>query len=293
MRMFTNALTVDVEDYFHVTAFERAISRDVWEQCTLRVMGNVDQILDTFEEHKVSATFFILGWVAERLPDLAPSIKSRGHEIASHGFGHEQLHDIGPEAFRTDVRRAKVLLEDQCGVAVLGYRAPSFSITKRSLWALDILREEGFLYDSSIFPIRHDLYGMRDAPPHPHRIDLQGGSIVEFPLSTVRIDVLGTRFQFPVSGGGYLRFLPVSFIRGAFHRINATDRQPAVLYFHPWEIDPEQPRIRAGVKSRLRHYTNLGTTLRKVKTLLSTFRFAPMVDVLREQGLLAPPPMVT
>jgi polysaccharide deacetylase family protein (PEP-CTERM system associated) len=275
-----NALTVDVEDYFHVTAFEKSIGRGDWDRHPLRVEANTQRILDLFAEHGVQATFFVLGWVAERLPRLVQRIQERGHEVACHGYGHERIYAIGPENFRKDVRRSKQLLEQICGRAVLGYRAPSFSITERSLWALDILIEEGFAYDSSIFPIYHDVYGMRGVDRHPHLIRRDAGTINEFPMSTFVVGAKGLSYTFPVSGGGYLRFFPLWFIRRAIASINTRDRRPAVLYFHPWEIDPGQPRVRAGLKSRFRHYHNLGKTYGKVGELLSTFSFAPMGSVL-------------
>lgn len=279
-----NALTVDVEDYFHVSAFEGSIRRADWAGFQQRVVNNTNTILDLLDEHKTKGTFFVLGWVAEEHPGLVPAIHGRGHEIACHGYGHELVNKLGPKRFREDIRRAKALLEDQCGARVSGYRAPSFSIVRESLWALDVLLEEGFRYDSSVFPIRHDVYGIPGAYPHPHRIACLSGEMAEFPLSTVGFRFLGRTARFPVAGGGYLRLLPLVLFEKAIARINAIDRQPAVLYFHPWELDPEQPRIRARLKSRFRHYTNLATTLGKVRALVSRFRFAPMVEVLGRCG---------
>jgi len=272
-----NALTVDVEDYFHVTAFESVISPADWDRYPLRVSDNTRRILDLFDRFAVKGTFFILGWVAERDPGLVREIRQRGHEIACHGYGHRLIYRIGAEAFRTDVRRAKTLLEGITGEPVIGYRAPSYSITGASLWALDILIEEGFTYDSSIFPIMHDIYGMPDAPRFPHDISRPAGIIREFPISTLQIGSV----RVPVGGGGYLRLLPATLFRRVFNRINCRDRQPAVLYFHPWEIDPRQPRVAgASARSRFRHYLNLDRMEQKLCILLSSLRFAPMAEVL-------------
>lgn len=282
--LMDNALTVDVEDYFHVTAFEKSIRRSEWASHVPRVDRNTRRILDLLAAHRVQGTFFILGWVAERMPKLVRDIHERGHEVACHGYGHERIYSIGPENFRRDIRRSRQLLEDICGCKISGYRAPSFSITERSLWALDILIEEGFSYDSSIFPIYHDIYGIRGVDKYPHEIRRPSGVIKEFPMSTYAIGSRGLNYKVPVSGGGYLRLFPLWFIKRAIGRINTGDRQPAVVYFHPWEIDPDQPRIKASAKSRFRHYHNLHRTYGKVDELLSTFSFAPMRKVL---GLVA------
>ncbi len=276
-----NALTVDVEDYFQVTAFERVIEPDNWDRYPLRVGDNTRKILQLFERHDVKGTFFVLGWVARRDPDLVREIRRCGHEIACHGYGHQLIYRIGPDAFRQDIRRAKELLEDITGEAVRGYRAPSYSITARSLWALDILIEEGFSYDSSIFPIMHDIYGIPDAPRFPHDIVRPAGTIREFPISTVQHRVFRRDLRLPVGGGGYLRLLPAVWFRRSFLRMNRAGI-PAVLYFHPWEIDPGQPRIKAALRSRFRHYLNLGKMEGRVTELLSTLPFAPMGEVLAE-----------
>lgn len=272
-----NALTIDVEDYFHVAAFRREIRVEDWDHYPLRVVDSTWRVLDLLDGAGVKATFFVLGWVAMRAPGLVKEIRRRGHEVASHGFAHQLVYEIGPERFRDDVRRAKALLEDLTGEGVSGYRAPSYSVTARSLWALDILVEEGFTYDSSIFPIVHDLYGIPDARRFPHVIRRAAGPIREFPITT--LGLAGERLRLPVGGGGYLRLFPVGLIRRAFDRINRRERQPAVLYFHPWELDPGQPRIRAGWKSRFRHYVNLEKTLDKVTYLVRSLPFAPMKDV--------------
>lgn len=276
-----NALTVDVEDYFHVSAFEKRIDRKDWDRHPLRVERNTRIVLDLLDCHSVKGTFFVLGWVAERCRNLVAEIRNRGHEVACHGYGHQLVYAIGPVAFREDVRKAKALLEDVSGGSVDGYRAPSFSITSKSLWALDILVEEGFAYDSSIFPVYHDLYGMRDAEPYPNAVQRSAGSIIEFPMSTLPIAVgKRTIVRLPFSGGGYLRLLPLWFVRKAFDRINGKEGRPVVLYFHPWEIDTGQPRIRAGMKSEFRHYHNIAKVEGKLGTLLSSYRFAPMKQVL-------------
>ncbi len=277
-----NALTIDVEDYFQVAAFRRDIRPDEWDHYPLRVAGNTRRLLDWLEERDLRATFFVLGWVARRLPDLVREIQRRGHEIASHGFGHQLIYEIGPTRFREDVRSARRLLEDISGSPVTGYRAPSYSITARSLWALDILIEEGITHDSSIYPIYHDLYGIPGAQRFPHLICRPSGSIREFPISTVCLAACGRQWRLPVGGGGYLRLLPASLVARAFHHINQREGQPAVLYFHPWEIDPLQPRVRSNWKSRFRHYHNLEKTFGKIDYLVKKLPFAPLRDVLAD-----------
>ncbi|GAX62948.1 polysaccharide deacetylase [Candidatus Scalindua japonica] len=275
-----NAITIDVEEYFQVSAFEKYVKCEEWGTFPPRVELNTLKILDMLDEFSVKATFFILGWIAEHHPSLIREVQKRGHEIACHGYNHELIYNIGHDRFRQDIKKAKMLLEDLCGREVSYYRAPSYSITEKSLWALDILIEEGFTCDSSIFPIHHDLYGIPDAIRFPHTIDRQHGVIREFPVSTFEVGFSGHKFRIPVSGGGYLRLLPVRFIKRALRHINECEREPVILYFHPWEIDPEQPRIRAGIKSRFRHYINLDRTMGKIKYLLSSFRFAPVSQVL-------------
>ena len=280
VKQMHNALTVDVEDYFHVTAFERYVNRERWDDYPLRVNENTLRILDIMDEFSVKATFFVLGWVADTVPSLVRRIYEKGHEIACHGYGHQLIYRIGPERFREDVRRSKLLLEDICGDKVNGYRAPSYSITKESLWAFDVLAEEGFLYDSSIFPIVHDIYGLPNAKRFPHEVYSKSGVIKEFPMSTLQISLSRKKICIPVAGGGYLRLFPLWFIKKAIKGINTAEGQPAVLYFHPWEIDGKQPRIKAGLKSRFRHYLNIGKTAGRVKALLSSFKFYSMADVL-------------
>jgi polysaccharide deacetylase family protein (PEP-CTERM system associated) len=278
-----NALTIDVEDYFQVTAFERYVRRDRWGNYSLRVERNTLRILDMLDEYRVKATFFVLGWVAERCPRLVSEIAGRGHEIACHGYGHELVYHIGPEKFRKDVRMAKAVLEDIIGEKVLGYRAPSYSITGKSLWALDILVEEGFLYDSSIFPIVHDVYGIPGGKRFPHDIETRQGIIREFPISTFPLRIGWWLYQLPIAGGGYLRLFPVSLVSRAITFINSKERQPTVVYFHPWEIDPDQPRIHAGLKSRFRHYLNLNGMEAKIRYLLSKIEFSAMRDICLKQ----------
>jgi polysaccharide deacetylase family protein (PEP-CTERM system associated) len=271
-----NAMTVDVEDYFHVSVFEGSVSRNRWESLESRVVGNTERLLDLFDEHAVRGTFFVLGWVAERYPLLVSSIAARGHEIASHGFAHRLVYDQTPDVFRDDVRRSKAILEEQSGRRINGYRAPSFSVTAQSLWALDVLLEEGFRYDASIFPIRHDRYGIPDAPRWPHTMARAKGSLFEVPGSTVRLG--GTNL--PVAGGGYFRILPYAWTRWGMRHLNHVEGQPAVFYLHPWEIDPEQPRLPASVLGRFRHYRNLHLTEARLRCLMRDFTFGPLETVL-------------
>ncbi len=275
-----NALTIDVEDYFQVTAFAGVVNRRDWAVYPSRIQGNTLRILDLLDEYSLAGTFFVLGWVAKHFPSLVRAISSRGHEVACHGYGHELIYNQTPETFRHDLRRAKNMLEDIVGRPVIGYRAPSYSITARSMWALDILIEEGFLYDSSIFPILHDNYGIPGSERFPHVIERPAGRIHEFPLTTLLVRALGRQFAVPVAGGGYLRLLPERLVHHAMRRINTREHEPVVLYFHPWEIDPDQPRIKAGLRSRFRHYLNLDQTEDKLRFLLQRLQFAPMSRVL-------------
>lgn len=279
-----NCLTIDVEDYFQVNAFAENIHQDQWGTFPLRVHENTHKILDILDRFGIKATFFILGWVADRLPELARQIHHRGHEIACHGYSHELVYKIGPDKFRTDIRRAKLLLEEQIGERVNGYRAPSYSITHQSLWALNILVEEGFTYDSSIFPIVHDTYGIPDAKRFPNIINTDAGPLVEFPLTTLSLNLGWKKIHLPIAGGGYLRLFPVEIIRRGIASINNREKQPSVVYFHPWEIDPNQPRIKAGRKSRFRHYLNLHRTEKKLVYLFERLNFAPMKEVLSRSG---------
>lgn len=279
----TNALTVDVEDYFHVAALAPNIHRDSWASRESRVVGNTQKLLAIFEQFDVRGTFFVLGWVAERHPQLVRDIAARGHEIACHGYSHRLVYEQSPEEFYAETLRAKNLLEEITGSAVVGYRAASYSIVRESLWALDILVELGFAYDSSIFPVRHDRYGIPNAERVPHRLaTLNGKSIVEWPLATARI--LGCRL--PVAGGGYFRLLPYWLSRWGLASINRRELQPFIFYLHPWEIDPEQPRVSASWLSRFRHYTNLGKCEERLRRLLGEFRFGGARDGLVQLGLL-------
>jgi polysaccharide deacetylase family protein (PEP-CTERM system associated) len=272
-----NAFTIDVEDWFQVAALAPVIDRSTWDTREYRVERNMERLLALLAEHGVHGTFFILGWVAERSPQLVRTIAAAGHEVASHGYSHQLIYDQSPEVFREETLRSKHFLEDCIGAPVLGYRAASFSVTAQSLWALDTLIDAGFEYDSSIFPIRHDRYGIPGAGPHPMRVTAPSGrTIAEFPMSTASF--LGQRI--PVSGGGYFRLLPYWFIRAGLKQINEKQNVPFTFYLHPWEIDPEQPRVRASLKSRLRHYTNLESCYLRLGTLLADFSFAPMRQVL-------------
>jgi len=279
----TNALTVDVEDYFHVAALAPNIHRDSWASRESRVVGNTQKLLAIFEQFDVRGTFFVLGWVAERYPQLVRDIAARGHEIACHGYSHRLVYEQSPEEFYAETLRAKNLLEEITGSAVVGYRAASYSIVRESLWALDILVELGFAYDSSIFPVRHDRYGIPNAERVPHRLaTLNGKSIVEWPLATARI--LGCRL--PVAGGGYFRLLPYWLSRWGLASINRRELQPFIFYLHPWEVDPEQPRVYASWLSRFRHYTNLGKCEERLRRLLGEFRFGGARVGLEQLGLL-------
>ena len=280
-----NALTVDVEDYFQVSAFENVIARRDWDGLDSRVEANTLRVLELLGAHGLTGTFFILGWVARRHPGLVKAIAANGHEIACHGYAHQRILHQTRHSFRRDVAMAKSLLEDITGIQVRGYRAPSYSITRSTLWALDILIEEGFSYDSSIFPVVHDLYGIPGAPPHPHRISCPAGEILEFPPTTLRLSLFGRTLAVPIAGGGYLRLFPGWFLHWALKRVNRAEGQPVALYFHPWEIDPGQPRIKACLKSRFRHYLNLDKTECRLRRLFERMEFAPMGSVLEALGM--------
>jgi polysaccharide deacetylase family protein (PEP-CTERM system associated) len=265
----TNVMSVDVEDYFQVGAFEHTIPRGEWERWPCRVEANVERILALFERHGIRATFFTLGWIAERYPGVVRVIVDNGHELASHGYGHQRAAALSRREFQQDVVRAKHLLEDLGGAAVAGYRAPSFSIGHDNLWALDILLEAGHRYSSSIYPIAHDHYGMPDAPRFPYRPEHCPG-LLEVPPTTV--DWRGRNL--PAAGGGFFRLLPYAASRWLIGQVNRRDRRPAVFYFHPWEVDPGQPRVvGAPLKSRFRHYVNLGRMERKLDRLCRDFRW--------------------
>jgi polysaccharide deacetylase family protein (PEP-CTERM system associated) len=273
-----NAMTVDVEDYFHVSALAEVIRRDDWDRMEYRCEQSTNRLLDLFAAHGVRSTFFVLGWVAKRSPELVKRIHAAGHEVACHGLTHELVYRQTPEVFRQETRESKDLLEDLIGAPVLGYRAASYSITARSLWAIDILCELGFRYDSSIFPIAHDRYGIPGASTRPGLMHgKSGATIVEFPLSTA--ELLGRRV--PVAGGGYFRLLPYWFTRWGLRSINESQDQPFIFYLHPWEIDAGQPRFNASLLSRFRHYTNLDVCEARLTRLIREFKFTTVKDVLR------------
>jgi len=278
-----NALTIDVEEYFQVEAFRGRVDERDWPRLESRVEASTRRLLDLLDVRGVTATFFVLGWVARRHPALVRAIHARGHELGCHGDLHRPIYALDPPGFRRDLRAARAAIEDAAGVAVLGYRAPTCSVVRRTWWALDILAEEGFRYDASIFPIHHDRYGIPDAPRFPHRVRLASGAeIVEFPMSTVRV----AGHNLPFAGGGYFRLLPYELIRRAVHHVNARERQPVVVFLHPWELDPDQPRLPASPLSRFRQYVNLAGTERKLDRLLRDFAFAPAWRVLAELGFV-------
>jgi polysaccharide deacetylase family protein (PEP-CTERM system associated) len=267
-----NAMTVDVEDYFQVSAFEGHIGRGDWERLPCRVEGNVDRILALFAEFDIHATFFTLGWIAERYPEMVRRIVAGGHELASHGYAHVRVTELDEPGFRADVSRTRALLEDIGGVPVHGYRAPSYSIGRGNLWALRVLEETGHRYSSSIYPIHHDLYGMPEAPRFAFR-PAHCDSLVEVPVTTVA--VAGRKL--PCGGGGYFRLFPYAYSRWALRQVNRRDRQAAVFYFHPWELDPAQPRQQGiGLKTRVRHYLNLDRMEQRLRRLAADFRWSRM-----------------
>ena len=269
--MRRNAMTVDVEDYFQVSAFENHVAREAWESTPMRVEQNMARILALFDEHKVKATFFTLGWIAERHPGMVREIVANGHELASHGWQHTRVTTQSPEEFRQDIARTRAPLEDTGGVEVRGYRAASYSIGASNLWALDVLADEGYAYSSSIAPIRHDLYGMPDAPRFSFRA--AQGRITEIPVSTVQI----FRRNINCGGGGWFRLFPYAFSRWALHRVNHRDERSTHFYFHPWEVDPDQPKVPdVGFKTRFRHYLNLSRMESRLHQLLEDFSWDRM-----------------
>ena len=276
------ALTFDLEEYFQVSAFNDSVSRSAWQGYSGRAEESSYQILAMLELRNIKATFFVLGWFARRHPRLIREIRDLGHEVASHGYEHKLIYQQTPEEFRQDIRKTKHILEDIVGAPVLGYRAPSYSIVRSTLWALDILAEEQYRYDSSIFPIHHDRYGISDFQRRPHLIETGSGPVIEFPLTTARF--LGRNL--PVCGGGYFRILPFGFTRWGLNRVLYGDGAPAIFYLHPWEFDPEQPRVEAGILSRFRHYTNLDLTESRFSKLLRLLSFTRADNLLQEIGLL-------
>lgn len=265
----TNAMTIDVEDYFQVSAFEGCIDRHDWDNLPCRIERNMDVILALLDEADVKATFFTLGWIAERYPGVVRGIIGNGHELASHGYGHQRASDLDREQFRQDVDRAKKILEDQSGQTINGYRAPSFSISDRNRWAIDVLEETGHRYSSSIFPVKHDHYGMPDAPRHPWQPNGKDG-LWELPPTTV--PMMGRNL--PAAGGGWFRLMPYGLSRWLISQVNTKEQSPCMFYFHPWEIDPDQPRQNgARLKSRFRHYVNLKHMQGKLRHLLNDFEW--------------------
>jgi polysaccharide deacetylase family protein (PEP-CTERM system associated) len=268
-----NALTVDVEEHFQVSAFEGTVKREDWERHESRVEANTERLLDFFDSASVRATFFTLGWIAKRHPALVRKVAERGHEIACHGWSHRLVYSQQPDEFREETRRAKQTLEDVSGTVVRGYRAASFSIKYGTLWAMDVLAELGFEYDSSLYPVVHDRYGVPGAPRRPYRLRTPNRAwIVEVPPSTVRVG----RFVLPVAGGGYLRLYPLALTSWAIERIHERDAMPAIVYIHPWEFDPKQPRIAAAPLARFRHYVGLDGNLDKLDRLIARFPFGRM-----------------
>ncbi|MDP4546409.1 XrtA system polysaccharide deacetylase [Marinobacter sp. MDS2] len=277
-----NALTIDVEDYFQVAALAEAVDYDDWASMEYRVEANTDRILSLFDEAGVKGTFFTLGWVAERSPEMVKRIAAAGHEVASHGYSHQLIYNQTPDVFREETIRSKKILEDIVQAPVTGYRAASYSITNESRWALDILAEQGFTWDSSIFPVHHDRYGMPGTPRWPHRLTTDKGyELAEFPLSTLKFP----GYNLPIAGGGYFRLFPYWFSRMGLGSINRQGK-PFVFYLHPWEVDPEQPRLDVKWFSRFRHYNNLDVCEQRLATLLSDFRFTTMSKVLENEGVL-------
>ena len=268
-----NAFTVDVEDYFQVSAFERHIPRDTWDRQAQRVEASTDRLLATLARHRVVGTFFTLGWVAERYPQLINRIVAAGHELASHGYDHVRVTEMTPAMFKADISKTKQILEDLAGVAVVGYRAPTFSFTRDNEWAYPLLAEAGYRYSSSVAPLRHDLYGIPDAPRHVYRA---ANGITEVPLSTIRM----RGANYPCGGGGFFRLYPYAVTKWCVQRVNLREQQACVFYMHPWEFDPEQPRQKAlSFRTRFRHYLNLGRVQGRLERLLADFSWDRMDQI--------------
>jgi len=281
----THVMSVDVEDYFMVEAFASSVSRDSWESRPSRVAMSTRRILELFDKYNVKGTFFFVGWVARRFPELVREVHSRGHELACHSYWHRTVYSLKPEEFREDTRTAVAAIEDAAGVKVYGYRAPSWSITKNCLRALDILSEEGFRYDSSIYPIHHDLYGLPGAEPFPYQLNCQNGrALKEYPPASVR--VFGQNL--PAAGGGYLRIFPLTYTHWVFRKYEVQYRERVIVYLHPWEVDSEQPRISASLKSRFRHYTNLGSMESRIESLLTRYTFGTFSQLVADAGEYRP-----
>ncbi len=273
-----NALSFDVEDYYQVEAFKEFIRFEEWLKYPPRVVANTRKITGILDERNVKATFFILGWIAERFPDMVKQLADNGHEIATHGYAHRMVYKQSREAFEEDLIKSIEILENISGKKIIGYRAPTYSIVEETFWAFDILIRHNLLYDSSIFPIVHDRYGVPDGERFPHKIKREnGGTIMEFPLSTLRF----WKWNFPIAGGGYLRLFPYWFLKKSLQRINKQEK-PGLIYLHPWELDPEQPKIpNIAPITRFRHYINLHSTATKLRSLIRDFEFAPIRDVLQ------------
>jgi polysaccharide deacetylase family protein (PEP-CTERM system associated) len=277
----THVMSVDVEDYFMVEAFSGSVPRHPWDTWPSRVLANTERLLDLFDKYNVKATFFFVGWVAKKFPRLVRDTHARGHELATHSYWHRPVYSLTPEQFREDTHAASCAIEDASGTKVNGYRAPSWSITKESLWALDILSEQGYTYDSSIFPIHHDLYGLPGAKRFPYRLVCSNGqTLEEFPPASVKC--LGV--VLPGGGGGYLRILPMAYTRWVFREFERKYQERVVVYVHPWELDPAHPRIKDRLKSRLRHYTNLSKMQARLEFLCQHYSFARFCDIVTQSN---------
>ena len=282
LRQIVNAFTIDVEDYFQVSGFEDVIPRSKWDKFESRIRANTYRFIELLAEYDVKATFFVLGWVAEKYPGLVKEIHSSGHEVGCHSYWHHLITSQNQDEFKEDLKISTFVIEDIIGEKVVSYRAPSFSLTEKTIWALDALVEQGYLYDSSIFPATKIRGGMKSAPRFPYHHELRSGSILEFPLT---VHQMGKR-RIPVAGGGYFRLFPVSLTKHLLRHVNETERQPFVFYIHPWEIDVIQPRIYyASMRSKFRHYLNLSRTERRLRSLLGEFRFGTVSDSLKSIGL--------
>lgn len=273
-----NALTVDLEDYFHVSAYAGKVRLEEWDSYPSRVAANTDRLLGLLAEHNCLATFFVLGWVAEKKPEIVARVAAAGHEIACHSLLHRKIFNLTPPEFREDTRRAKAVIEDATGKQVVGYRAPSFSVIKKSLWALEILAEEGFQYDSSVFPVEHPSYGIPDAPRTPYWIQTASGRILEFPMPTLSIGSMRS----PIGGGAYLRLLPYSYTRWSIRHLNEHENFPVCVYIHPWELDPAQPRMGGSLSARARHYFGLRGTEAKLRKLVRDVEFCPLASLISQ-----------
>lgn len=268
-------LSVDVEDYFQVEAFADCVRVDSWDRWPSRVERNTRRVLEIFARYDVKATFFFVGWIAERFPFLVREVQDQGHEVACHSYWHQCIYKLTPDQFRADTKRAMAVIQEAAGVAVKGYRAPSWSITRQSLWALEILKDLGFIYDSSVFPIHHDLYGLPGAKRFPYQHSFSDGAVLpEYPPTTVKV----ASATLPAAGGGYLRLMPLLYTEFAFRQIESLGEK-VMVYFHPWEVDPEQPRIAAALKSRFRHYSKLNRMEHNITHLLRNYKFKPFRDI--------------